>query len=86
VINELLGRNDVVGGKHGGENVLVLLDLLPLISDRRGFHEGTLHGSLVFGFFSLDVVLKFWCKPSTLIIFERIFDISNTMEFGSATF
>jgi hypothetical protein len=43
VIDEFLGLNDVVGGKNGGENVLVLFDLLPLVSNSRGTGEGTLH-------------------------------------------
>ena len=33
VIEEGLGRSDIVGRDDGGEEVLVLLDLLPLVSD-----------------------------------------------------
>jgi hypothetical protein len=44
VVDEFLGLNDVVGGNNGGEDVPVLLDPLPLVCDRRGAREGTLHG------------------------------------------
>ena len=55
MIDEFLGLNDVVGGKNGGENVLVLFDLLPLVSNSRGTGEDNLHGYLLILF---TVLLK----------------------------
>lgn len=44
MIDEFLGLNDVVWGNNGGENVLVLFDLLPLVCDCRRARKGTFHG------------------------------------------
>ena len=43
MVDEFLGLSDVVGCDDGGEDELVLFDLLPLIGYRRGARKGTLH-------------------------------------------
>ena len=69
MVDEFLGLNDVVRGNNGGEDVPVLLDPLPLVCDRRGAREGTLHGrsSSFLGpnpEIPLPSVLQFYCQWS----------------------
>lgn len=45
MVDELLGLGGVVGGHDGGEDELVLLDLLALVHDLGGTRKCALHGS-----------------------------------------
>jgi hypothetical protein len=61
VIDEFLGLNNVVRRNNRAENVFVLFDLLPLISNSRGTGEDNLHGCLL-------ILFSVLLKPYALII------------------